>query len=524
MLVHQFLETSAGRQGEKIALVCGDRRASYAELESEASRIATALAHLDVQAQDRVIILMENSIASVVALFGILKAGAIFIMLNSTLKPRKLNYILRDSGAKVVIAHARHKETLAAAGVGATDLRHIIWYAAADEDLPLDCPQGPAAISWSQALSNTKGRVPARRILDIDLATIIYTSGSTGEPKGVMSTHLNMVSVARSIMQYLQNTPEDIIFNALPLAFDYGLYQVLMAFAFGGSVILEKSFMYPLSIVSQIAAEKVTGLPLVPTMLALLLEKCDLAGEDLHALRYVTNTAAHLPQPLIKKLRAQLPRVRIYAMYGLTECKRVAYLPPEDIDRKPGSVGLPIPNTQVFILDAQGREAAPGEIGELVVRGANVMQGYWNAPAETARTFRTGRYRSDALLFSGDLFKKDEEGYLYFIARKDDLIKTKGERVSPKEIENALFELEGICEAAAFGIPDTIDGQSIVACVAIKADFGLTRQMILSHCRKNLESFMMPKRLEVFPSLPKKPNGKIDRQILYQIMVKNIAN
>ena len=353
-----------------------------------------------------------------------------------------------------------------------------------------------------------------RHLIDVDLATIIYTSGSTGEPKGVVSAHYNMVAAATSITTYLKNREDDIILNTLPLSFDYGLYQALMAAMFGGTLILEQSFVYSYKVMELLVREKVTGFPIVPTMVALLLQMDNLAKFDFSSLRYITNTAAALPVSYIQRLRAFFPAATLYSMYGLTECKRVAYLPPEELERRPSSVGIPIPNEEVFIVDANGKEVGPGEIGELVVRGSNVMQGYWNRPEETARTFRPGRYRGETLLYTGDLFKRDEEGFLFFVARKDDLIKTKGERVSPKEIENALCSMAGVVEAAVIGVPDEVLGQAIKVYIVCDRRTELTAEKVMRFCSINLESFMVPKYVEFRECLPKSPSGKIDKKAL----------
>jgi len=365
--------------------------------------------------------------------------------------------------------------------------------------------------NFSTATSNLK---PETAVIDVDLATIIYTSGSTGDPKGVMSAHYNVVAAARSITTYLENVEDDILLNTLPLAFDYGLYQLLMAFLFGGTLVLEKSFAFPYRVIERLVQEKVTGFPIVPTMLAILLQLDDIKQFDFSSLRYISNTAAALPVAHLKKLRGLFPHVTIYSMYGLTECKRVSYLPPKDIDRKPESVGIPMPNEEVFIVNDRGEELGPGKIGELVVRGSNVMQGYWNSQEETALRFRPGSSRGDAMLYTGDLFKKDEEGFLYFVARKDDLIKTKGERVSPKEIENTLCELNGVAEAAVIGVPDDIFGQAIKAIIVLKKNTGITEKAIMKYCMNNLESFMIPKYLEFRKSFPKSPSGKVDKKQL----------
>jgi acyl-CoA synthetase (AMP-forming)/AMP-acid ligase II len=260
--------------------------------------------------------------------------------------------------------------------------------------------------------------------------------------------------------------------------------------------------------------EKVTGFPIVPTMAAILLQMEDLSKFDLSHLRYISNTAAALPVIYIRKLQDLFPHVKIYSMYGLTECKRVSYVPPDQLAHRPDSVGIPMPNEEVFIVNQEGQEVKPGEVGELVVRGSNVMQGYWNATEETARVFRAGRYRGEAFLYTGDLFRKDKEGFLYFVARKDDLIKTKGERVSPKEIENTLCEIQGVVEAAVIGVPDEIFGQAIKAFVVEDKDNELTEERIMKYCIKNLEPFMVPKYIEFRDSLPKSPSGKIDKKNL----------
>jgi len=287
-----------------------------------------------------------------------------------------------------------------------------------------------------------------------------------------------------------------------------------MAFLFGGTVVLEKSFVYPYKILERLVQEHVTGFPIVPTMAAILLQMQDLSKFDFSSLRYITNTAAALPETYIRKLQSAFPHVTVYSMYGLTECKRVSYLPPGELNNRPTSVGIPMPNEEVFIVNEEGQEVGPDEVGELVIRGSNVMQGYWNAPEETARTFRPGRYRGETLLYSGDLFRRDKQGFLYFVARKDDLIKTKGERVSPKEIENVLCEMEGVVEAAVIGVPDEIFGQAIKAFIVKDKKSELTEEKVLRYCMKELEPFMVPKYTEFRDSLPKSPSGKIDKKNL----------
>lgn len=513
MLVNHFLENSATRLPDKVALICDDKRLTYKEINDLADHLAAGLLSMGIRKQDRIVIFLDNSVESVISLFGILKAGAIFVMLNSAIRPKKLNYILKDSGAAALITHSNKLKTISEAVGGAEELESIVWVgnvSGSHESI-----SRIRSFSYDDICSRPQGSSPKppASLIDIDLATIIYTSGSTGEPKGVMSAHYNVVAAVRSIVQYLENVEEDIILNVLPLSFDYGLYQVLMGFFFGGTVALEKSFAYPYKILERLSAEKVTGFPIVPTMAAILLHMEDLSRFDFSSLRYMTNTAAALPAKHIRELQSLFPHVKIYSMYGLTECKRVSYLPPDQLASKPDSVGIPMPNEEVFIVDEKGRELGNGEVGELVVRGSNVMQGYWNDPEATALRFRPGRYSCESLLYTGDLFKKDAEGFLYFVGRKDDIIKTKGEKVSPKEIENILCELEGVVDAAAVGVPDEICGQVIKVFISVNGG-GLTHEAVMRHCRENLEPFMVPKYVVFQSSLPKSANGKIDKKKL----------
>ena len=281
-----------------------------------------------------------------------------------------------------------------------------------------------------QAYPSTR---PAQSCIDVDLASLVYTSGSTGEPKGVMLTHLGMLTAARSIVQYLGNRRDDVVIDMLPLSFDYGLYQVLMAFMFGGTVVLERSFVYPAQIVDSLIKNRVTGLPLVPTIAALLLATRDLGERRFPDLRYITSTGQVLPPAHIARLRQVFPAARIFSMYGLTECKRVSYLPPEELDRRPDSVGKAIPNTEVFIVDDEGNEIGEARRpGQLVVRGSHVMAGYWGLPEKTAATLRPGRYPGERVLYSGDTFEKDDEGFLYFVGRRDDMFKSSGATGEPE--------------------------------------------------------------------------------------------
>ena len=347
--------------------------------------------------------------------------------------------------------------------------------------------------------------------IDQDLASIIYTSGSTGEPKGVMLTHLNMVSAARSISTYLGLRESDVIVCVLPLAFDYGLYQALMALKVGATLVLERSFAFPIKVLEVMARERVTVFPGVPTIFSLLMNLKGLDKFELSALRMITNTAAALSEEHIRRLRALFPRATLFSMYGLTDCKRVTYLPPEQLDIRPTSVGRGMPNEEVWLVDESGRRLPNGSTGELVIRGSNVMRGYWEKPIETAQRLKPGPQPGEMVLYSGDLFRTDEEGWLYFVARKDDIIKSRGEKVSPREVENVLYSVEGVLDAVVIGVPDEVLGEAIKAFIVLKAGHQLSERDVIRHCLGQLENFMAPKYVEFVPELPRTDTGKIKR-------------
>lgn len=521
MLLDRYLEQSAARHPEKVALICGERRATYAEVNGGANALAHAFLFLGLQRQERVCMYYDNSVETVQGVFAAMKAAGVFLVVNPGVKGDKLAYILNDCTARILVTGRRNLKAVEADVAGAEGLRHVVIVDADEgEDLSAAFPAlkgaGKQIHELKALVSGRPVTLPSNPNIDLDLASLIYTSGSTGNPKGVTLTHLNMVTAATSITTYLRNEPDDIILAVLPLAFDYGLYQVLMAFRMGCTVVLEKMFLYPGKYLELIAKERVTGMPIVPTILGILLNLKDLEQHDFSSVRYLTNTAQALPVHYIERMRRIMPQARIYSMYGLTECKRVAYLPPELVDKKPTSVGIAIPNTEVWIEDEAGnRITTPGTPGELVVRGAHVMVGYWNKPEETARCLRIshdGRYPHERILKTGDLFKQDEDGHLYFISRKDDLIKTAGERVGPREIENVIYELTQVKECAVIGVPDDILGQAIKAFVALVDGATLTDTEVIKHCQRRLEKFMVPKHVEFRPELPKTNTGKISKK------------
>ncbi len=507
MLVQDFLLDSAARQPDKVALIHGAQRFTYGEIDSMANRLAHALIAQGMVRGDRVAVHLPNSVEAVVGIFAALKAGGVFVVINASIKEDKLRYILNNcrAAALLVDGHAFVNGGLERVFASTPSLKGAIVCGLERNGSPW--PNG--CQTYSEALSQYPSRSPRQTNMDLDLACLIYTSGTTGEPKGVMSDHGNVVFAVSSITQYLGNVEDDVVINLLPLAFDYGLYQLLMTFKFGGTLVLENGFTYPAAVLKRIERERVTGFPGVPTIFALLLQM-DLSGFDLSSLRYITNTAAALPTSHIQELRRKFPGVTLFSMYGLTETKRTLYLPPELLDRKPGSVGIAIPSTEVWIEDDAGNRLKPGEVGELVVRGRHVMRGYWEDPVATAKRFRPAAIPGERVCLSGDLFRMDEDGCLYFVGRKDDIIKTRGEKVAPKEVENVLYGLKGVLEAAVVGVPDPILGQVVKAFVVV-SDKAIGRDQVLAHCRAHLEDIMRPKYVEFCDVLPKTASGKIKK-------------
>lgn len=515
LLVNDFLSRSVNRFPDKEALICPEGRNSYKDLSMRVNSFSSLLLSLGVNKSDRVIIFLENSLESVVSMFGTLKAGCIFVVINPQVRSKKLEFIINDCGATVLVTNRNHLDKIREILGSCFSLKSII-LTDSNVDGRLTYSNRTILLSpfnSAEVLANNMGGIQCKS--DVDLASIIYTSGSTGFPKGVVMSHRNMCFVADSIIEYLENTVDDIIFSVLPLSFDYGLYQVLMAFRFGGTVVLEKSFGFPHHVLKRLKDENVTGLPIVPTIANILLRMKDLKKYELNCLRYITNTAQKLPRKTIFGLIDAFPNVRIYSMYGLTECKRVSFLPPEKLKSKPESVGKAIPNTEAFIVDKNGnRIDNAGVVGELVVRGPNIMVGYWNNQEETDKVIKPGKYPGDRWLFTGDLFKMDDDGDLYFIGRKDDIIKTAGEKVSPREVENVLYEIDDVVEAAVVGVPDELLGEAIRAVVALKTGSSLTDKDIIHFCSDNLESFMVPKYVEIRQELPKTSTGKISKKDL----------
>lgn len=507
--LHDYLIAAAGRLPAKVALVCDGHRLTYAEIDARSNALAHALVRRGVGRGDRVVVFADNTVETVVSFWGVLKANAVVAIVNSQTRSDKLAHLLNDCRAAALITDARHTATFAAAADGSPHLRSVIISGAIDESCAAHLPQ---VSGWDEALApGPRDAGPPRLNLDIDLAAIVYSSGSTGDPKAIMLTHRNMLTAATSISIYLENVEDDVILDVLPLSLTYGLYQLITAARVGARLVLERSFVYPAEVLKRVAEEGVTGLPGVPTMFALLGEMKTLHEYDFSKLRYVTNAAAALPVKHIRMLQALLPAAKIYSMYGQTECARGTYLPPEDLDRKPTSIGIAPPNTEIWLVDEHDHKLGPNQVGQLVIRGATVMKGYWERPEATAERLRPGPLPGEFVLYTGDYGRFDEDGYLYFVSRMDDIIKSRGEKVSPREVENALVDVPGVKEAAVIGVPDPILGQAVKAFVILEQGAALTEKAVQLECGKRLEAFMVPKKVVFVSDLPRTSGGKIKK-------------
>jgi long-chain acyl-CoA synthetase len=505
-LVQDGLLASAATVPTKSAVVAEDGAATFAELLAHAQSFAAWLQDEGLERGDRVAVFMENSLACVTTMIGIWLSGGVVVTVNPQTKADRVTFILDDSGAKFLVAEGPISAIAAEAREDASVAPRLV-RARAPEGVAPDAVDFEGIVEEARA-PHPSGAIPS------DLAALLYTSGTTGTPKGVMLTHQGLVFVTESIAEYLRLERGDRILNVLPLAFGYGLSQVLLVTRLGATLLLERSFAYPAKTLQRIEAEQATVVPAIPTILATLASMFADKGRTYESVTRITNAAAGLPPALHPPIRKLFPNALLFRMYGQTECIRVCYLEPELVDEKPTSVGKAIPGTEVFLLDDEGLPVPPGEVGILYVRGPHVMPGYWKAPALTADMIKEGRYEGDRVLCTHDLFTVDEVGDLYFVSRSDEIIKTRGEKVSPVHVENVLFSIDGVKEAAVAGVPDDLLGEAITAYVVAQEGVTLDASEILRVCRAGLEAFAVPHEIRFVDDLPKTPSGKVRRKDL----------
>lgn len=512
--LHELLRAAARHIPDASALTDRAGTIGYADLWDQVRGCAVGLERAGVGRGDRVAVFLDKRAETVVAMLAASAAGAMFVPVNPILKPRQVGYILTDCSPRCVVTSSERLTALIAAGAaGAAGGVEV--FVLVDDGPVADAVPSMTLLRWP-LLTAAAGPEPGYRPVDIDPAAILYTSGSTGMPKGVVLSHRNLIVGAESVSEYLENTAADVILAALPLSFDAGLSQLTTALQVGAHVVLV-NYLLPGDVVRLCAQHRVTGLTCVPPLWTQL-AAAPWPAEARQALRYFANTGGRLPRSTLSRLRDLFPDARPYLMYGLTEAFRSTFLDPREVDRRPDSIGKAIPNAEVLVVRPDGSRCEPGEPGELVHRGPLVAQGYWNDPERTAQRFRPApssageAAREEIAVWSGDTVMRDEEGFLYFVGRRDEQIKTSGYRVSPTEVEEAAYDTGLVRDAVVFGAPDEVLGEHIVLVAAVTA--GCTEDELVAALRSRLPLFMVPRRVVVLDELPHSPNGKFDRTAL----------
>ncbi len=510
----ETLLDSAECQPNKTAIVVEGQAYTYKELLVNVQKFSNILIRRGVKRGDRVAIYMDNTWPCIISIYAISFAAGVFLIINPQTKAGKLEYIIKDSGAVMVLSDVHLNNQLSDVLANFNNLKYVICSGGKGEVGKLRAVYGELISSFDEVIESADELDKHVNITSSDLAALIYTSGSTGNSKGVMHTHLSIMFTMGSLIEYLRLDENQVMLNVLPFAFDYGLYQLLMAIQVGATLVLERSFTYPAVIFKRIEEYSINTFPGVPTMFSMLLAAHHRKRICFPSITRVTNTAAALPDDYITGLKEIFPNALIYKMYGLTECKRVCYLEPELLEQKSRSVGKAIPGTETYLLTKEGDPVQPGETGTLYVRGPHVMLGYWKQHEMTEHMLKPGNLPGERVLCTHDLFYMDKEGFLYFVGRSDDIIKTRGEKVSPIEVENILYSIDDVYEAAVVGVPDDVLGETIRAYVSLDKNSDLTDKKIRKICLSKLENFMVPKEVIILDELPKTATGKISKKRL----------
>jgi acyl-CoA ligase (AMP-forming) (exosortase A-associated) len=490
---------------------------TYAELWRQVCQFASGLSAIGLHRNDRVAVLLEKRIETVVAIFGTAAAGGVSVPINPLLKPQQVAHILGDCSVRLLVTSPERLSQIENCLTDNNALEHIILV-----DNPSTNGRGRVnnweLHRWAELLTDATVVPPPTATVDCDMAAILYTSGSTGKPKGVVLSHRNLIVGAESVSHYLGNTADDVILSVLPLSFDAGLSQLTTAFNTGAHVVL-MNYLLPGDVIRLCERHKVTGITGVPPFW-IQVANLDWPTEVAARLRYFANTGGRMPRATLSRLREQFPQALPYLMYGLTEAFRSTYLDPREVDRRPDSIGKAIPNAEILVVRTDGSQCDPGEPGELVHRGPLVAMGYWNDPARTAERFRPAPGRDttwrtpEIAVFSGDTVVADEDGFLFFVARRDEMIKTSGYRVSPTEIEEVAYQSGLVRDAVALGVEDPDLGQRIVLIASSRGQPSLDASALLAAFKRQLPQYMVPSTVIEMASLPTTPNGKFDRVLI----------
>tara|TARA_R110001592_G_scaffold126336_1_gene337462 strand:- start:85514 stop:87115 length:1602 start_codon:yes stop_codon:yes gene_type:complete len=517
-LIHQFISQRATTTPDATALLFREESLSYGKLQSEVTAAAAGLLALGLGPGERVAIYLPKQPETVFGIFGAAAAGGSFVPINPLLKPLQVAYILADCNVQVLITSSERLQLLKDVLGDCPGLKTVV---VVEKDAPVMGPGFRQSLRGYTSFTAIERNAAPHRRIDTDMVAILYTSGSSGKPKGVVLSHRNMVAGARSVASYLGNAPEDRILAVLPLSFDAGLSQLTTAFSVGASAVL-MDYLLPRDVIRAVGRYRVTGLGAVPTLWNQLVG-LDWPDAAVETLRYISNTGGTMPVATTRALQKVLPYTDIFLMYGLTEAFRSTYLPPDQVATRPESIGKAIPNAEIFVVNEAGQQCKAGEPGELVHRGALVAMGYWNDPVNTAERFKPAPTQPPEIptvelaVWSGDQVMKDEQGYLYFISRKDDMIKTSGYRVSPTEVEEVVYKSGLVAGVAALGLPHAALGEAVVLVASHQPDAQAPEQLreeLLAHCRRELPNFMVPLDVIVRDILPHNQNGKIDRRAL----------
>jgi acyl-CoA ligase (AMP-forming) (exosortase A-associated) len=514
--LHDIIAHSAAHSPAQPALYYKQDVLTYAELHQGVKQTAALLQRSDIKRFDRVAVYLPKQFETVFCLFGCAMAGAVFVPVNAGLKAAQVSHILQDCNVRVLVTSTERFNALQDELHLCSDLHTVLLTDAGGSELRQIAHIQLRPFMLDEPHAEVQSYPFAT---DADMAAILYTSGSTGKPKGVVLSHRNILLGAQSVSSYLNNTADDVILALLPLSFDYGLSQLTTAFLTGASVVLLDFFLVQ-DVVRAVQQHKVTGIAAVPPLWAQLAKARWPEGSS-DSVRYLTNSGGAMPQPLLAQLQQIFHRAQPYLMYGLTEAFRSTYLPPSELTNRPGSMGKAIPNAEIVVVREDGSLCGPNEPGELVHRGPLVSLGYWNAPEKTAERFKfdpvapKGIQLPQLAVWSGDTVRYDEDGFLYFIGRRDEMIKTSGYRVSPTEVEEEVYRLSpALVDVAAIGVPHAELGQAILVLFACKESDTADTASWANQLKRSLPNFMQPKALIAQPALPKNANGKIDRKLL----------
>lgn len=507
MLVHGFLREAAERRPESPFLTHRGAHASYGEVAAGAWRFARLLGELGLRRGERVGLLLPNSRLYVEAYYGTLAAGGIAVALHAGSDARTLGRLLGDCEARVLVAGPRSAARVAGAVPDLPELRHLLLPEGEGEAEAFAGGPELTRLEAALGLDSTVAGEPG--LGETDRAMIVYTSGSTGQPRGAVLSHLNVVANTRSIVSYLGLSASDRVSVVLPFPYVYGKSLLNTHAAVGGSLVLHDGLVFPNAVLDLMEKEGSTGFAGVPSTFAILLNRSDLAARSLPALRYMTQAGGGMPVAHIRRLREALPQVPLFVMYGATEASaRLSFLEPGRLAEKMGSIGRAIPGVELTVRREDGSEAEVGETGEVVARGENIMEGYWGEPEATAEVL-------DELGFhTGDLGYRDEEGFLWLVGRKREMIKSGAHRISPREIEETLLESPEVDEVAVVGAPDEYLGEAIVAYISVRPGRTPSEEGLLEFCRERLPPHKLPREIRIRAELPRSPAGKIDKKAL----------